>query len=156
MERLRFPPLSSYKKGKPIKNYSQVKIKKRETPMHNIKRKKNFFLFRYIKMGKWVNIYKKKEILTWLRMQRKRERSRNSHISIHREEYTANKDSCRVLFCFHFQFFYALTAYILCGKCVSFFFCFSVFCEASCWLRRLRIARVFLGRRSSGMYFFFE
>lgn len=50
---------------------------------------------------------------------------------------------------------YALMAYFLFGKCRSFFLCFSVFKEASCLDRRLRIARVFLGRRSRGTYFLF-
>jgi len=46
-----------------------------------------------------------------------------------------------------------LIAYFLWGKWVAFFFAFSVFREDSCLVRRRRIARVFLGRRSSGMYF---
>ena len=66
----------------------------------------------------------------------------------------------------------AFTAYLRSGKCISFFRCFSVFNDASCckadcqcrriatvtthtFVRRLRIARVFLGRRSRGAYFFF-
>ena len=50
---------------------------------------------------------------------------------------------------------HTLTAYFLIGKCVCFFFCFSVTIPASCLLNLLRIARVVFGRRSSGRYFFF-
>jgi len=66
----------------------------------------------------------------------------------------------------------ALRAYFRLGKCASFFFCFNVFNEASCYnhfyehhktgnqakeltrVKRRLIARVFFGRRSSGRYFF--
>jgi hypothetical protein len=48
----------------------------------------------------------------------------------------------------------ALIAYFLMGKCVDFFFCFSVTLLASFLLNRLRIARVCFGRRSRGRYFF--
>ena len=48
-----------------------------------------------------------------------------------------------------------LTANFRAGKCVCFFFCFSVTRLASFLLRRRRIARVCFGRRSSGRYFFF-
>lgn len=48
---------------------------------------------------------------------------------------------------------YALTAYFRWGKCVCFFFCFSVTREASCLVSLRRMARVCLGRRSRGVYF---
>nr|ACR37471.1 unknown [Zea mays] len=41
------------------------------------------------------------------------------------------------------------------GKYFSRFFSLSVFKESWCLVRRLRMARVFLGRRSSGSSFFF-
>lgn len=52
-------------------------------------------------------------------------------------------------------FQHTFTAYFLCGKCVDFFFCFSVIIFPSCLLNRLLIALVCLGRRSRGKYFFF-
>jgi hypothetical protein len=47
---------------------------------------------------------------------------------------------------------YALTAYFRWGKCVCFFFCFSVTSDASCLESLRRMARVCLGRRSRGAY----
>lgn len=46
-------------------------------------------------------------------------------------------------------------AYFLIGKYISFFFSLSVFKDAWCFVRRLRMALVFLGRRSRGKYFLF-
>lgn len=50
---------------------------------------------------------------------------------------------------------YALIAYLRILKCFSFFSWRRVFREASCLVSLRRIARVFLGRRSSGRYFLF-
>ena len=46
-----------------------------------------------------------------------------------------------------------LTAKFRCGKCLDLFFDFWVTRLASSFVNRLLIARVCLGRRSSGMYF---
>ena len=51
------------------------------------------------------------------------------------------------------KFIHTLTANFLIGKCVARFFAFSLTIFDSCLLKRLRIARVFFGRRSSGRYF---
>lgn len=53
------------------------------------------------------------------------------------------------------QVAHCLTANTRCGKCVSFFFCFNVFLVLSNLVSSLLFALVFLGLRSSGLYFFF-
>ena len=50
---------------------------------------------------------------------------------------------------------YTLMAYFLTGKYISRFFSCSVFNDAWCLVRRLRMALVFLGRKSRGKNFLF-